>query len=116
MELDNITPSEISQSPKTKGLIFSLISIRWSIVGVVVGREESKNFGLCRGEKRGGVVGMGRMVEWDRHHYPIYMHDCTSGVTQHHVQSKEWEVMPRLCKMGYIVMYNQIEQIIFYDA
>ena len=82
MELETIMLSEISQSPKTKGWMFSLISGGWYLMGVGGGEWEKNGGTLCR-RKRGGVW---KMVEWDRYHYPMYMYDYTNGMNLHCVQ------------------------------
>ena len=86
MELENIMLSEISQSRNTKGKMFSLRSGWWYIkrVGKWGVREEWRNFRLCR--RKWEVGGVWKMVEWDRHHYPMYMYDYTNGMNLHHVQ------------------------------
>ena len=47
-------------------------------------REEWGNFRLCKGKWKGhGIL---KMVEWDRHHYPMYMCDYMNGMNLHHAQ------------------------------
>ena len=41
-----------------------------------------------------------KMVEWDRHHDSMYMHDYTNGVNLQHAQSEKWIVVPLLCTMN----------------
>ena len=46
-------------------------------------REWEKNgtLGYVKGNEREGSI---KMVEWDRHHYPV--HDYTNGMNLHHAQ------------------------------
>ena len=85
MEYENIMLSEISQSLKTKGQMFSLISGWW--YKMRVGDEEwEKNGGTLdyvEGNEREEVW---KIMAWDRHHYPMYMYDYINGVNLHHVQ------------------------------
>ena len=77
MELENIMLSEISQSQKTKGRMFSLISEWWYIIGVWRWgvTEECRNFRLCR-------------VEWEGRGYERWWNEkdlitlCTCMITR----------------------------------
>ena len=77
--------SEISQSQKNKGNVFP---DKWRMIynGGGGGGEWEKNGGTLdyvEGNEREGVW---KMVEWDRHHYPMHMYDNMSGMNLHHVQ------------------------------
>ena len=52
------------------------------------GVGEEKNEGTLDGveENGAGGVGEGKRVDWDRHHYPMYMYDYMNGVNLHCVQ------------------------------
>ena len=101
MELENIMLSEISQSQKTKGQMFTLISGCWHIMGWGgKGRYEKIWIGWREWEEA-RQKGVGKMVEWDRHHYPMYMYDCMNGVTLHCVQPDKWNVVLHLCTMSW---------------
>lgn len=85
--------SKIRQSQKTKGQMCSLISRCWSRVQQGVGKNEETLDWTEGNEGTRGVVGELRKVEWDRHYYPTCMYDYPNGVSLHHIQPKEWEVV-----------------------
>ena len=47
-------------------------------------------------------VGVWKM-EWDRHHYPVYMYDYTNGVNLLHVQPYKQKVVP------HFFVYNEVK-------
>ena len=70
--------------------MFSLISGWWYIMGWVGVRKEWRKVGLCRGNWGvGRGLGEGKIMEWDKHHYPMYIYDYTNGVTLLHVQPEK---------------------------
>ena len=41
-----------------------------------------------------------KMVEWDRHHCPMYVYDYTNGMNLHHVQPQKWKAVPHSYTMN----------------
>ena len=88
MELENIMLSDMGQSPKIKGQMFSLVSGQWYIMRVGVGiREEWRNFKLLRGKwKEGGgrVMKDGEMRQTSLPYVHVWLqewYDSTSCTT-----------------------------------
>ena len=103
MELENIMLSEISQSQKTKGWMFSLISGEWYIMGVGEWgvREEWGNFSLCRMKWEGGGMKNGGMRQTSLPYVHVWLHEWYESTSCTKIETK---VVPHFCVM---ILKNQ---------
>ena len=88
MELENIMLSEISQSQKTKGQMFSLISGKWCIMGCGEWEKNRGTLDYVEGNEREGGMKNGGMRQTSLLYVHVWLHkwyesiSCTTRETK----------------------------------